>query len=116
MADAREQIIADLHPDIVVGERDNFILRIFHFPLSELEKRDKEGALLAKTYMDSGVAGLEKHLSKLELVSLRAVIKQLQARRKPTHRNAPIAKRRGYDVISVIRFSCGAFDVRPVVW
>ena len=116
MSDARDRIIADLHPDIVVGEHDNFVLRVFDFPLSELEELDKQGALIATVHSGPGVENLKKHLTETELLSVRAVIAKIQSQRKPTHRDEPIAKRRGYDVISVIRFSCGAFDVRSVDW
>ncbi len=112
----RAKLLSELHPDIVVGEHDNFVLRIFEFALGELEDRVSRGAVTARVHSSPGVSGLMHRLTEPELAAVREVIRQVQAKRVPVHRDEPPAKKRGYDVISVIRFSCGAFDVQSVVW
>ena len=107
--DVESQILAEIHPDIVVGERDYFVFREFDFPLKELEQRYGEDALLSWSQSAPGVSGLKSLLTEAELGAVRSVIIEIQSKRGPD-------KKRGYDVISVVRFSCGSYDVRPVNW
>lgn len=107
--DAISKILAEIHPDIVVGEHDYFVFRTFDFPLKELEQRYGEGALLSWSQSAPGVSGIKSLLTGAELDAVHGVIREIQSKRGPD-------KKRGYDVISVVRFSCGSYDVRPVTW
>ena len=100
-----EQIIKELHPDIVVGEDDNFVLRVFFFPREKLLEMD-DGAMVSSCWSSPSLDKLP--ITKEEREGVRKI--------KETRPRYATCETRGYDIISVIRFSCGSFDVQPVNW
>lgn len=79
--ETEEQIIGELHPDIVVDEDDNFALRIFFSPREKLVETDKKirGMLVSECWSSPSLETLS--LTKEEREGVRKVIAKIKETR-----------------------------------